>query len=97
MAALIIYLDREACLESMILTCVSYATKQCLLDLYGLCTIMVKQALVYLKYTLSNSHTCAWKLSCISVTNRGASRGSVWLSWQTPLHCRYSALKPIKH
>jgi len=28
---------------------------------------------------------------------RGASRGSVWLSWQTLLHCRYSALKPIKY
>jgi len=32
-----------------------------------------------------------------SVTHRGASRGSVWLSWQTPLHSRYSALKPIKY
>jgi len=30
-------------------------------------------------------------------TGRGASRESVWLSWQTPLHRRYSALKPIKH
>jgi len=29
--------------------------------------------------------------------NRGASRGSVWLSWQTALHHRYSALKPIKY
>jgi len=28
---------------------------------------------------------------------RGASRGSVWLSWQTPLHRKYSALKPIKY
>jgi len=28
---------------------------------------------------------------------RGASSGSVWLSWQTPLHCRYSSLKPIKY
>jgi len=30
-------------------------------------------------------------------TTRGASRGSVWLSWQAPLYCRYSALPPIKH
>ena len=29
--------------------------------------------------------------------SRGASRGSVWLSWQAPLYCRYSALKPIKY
>jgi len=28
---------------------------------------------------------------------RCASRGSVWLSWQTPLHRRYSALKLIKY
>jgi len=34
--------------------------------------------------------------SCIGAC-RGTSRGSVWLSWQTYLHCRYSALKPIKH
>jgi len=31
------------------------------------------------------------------VTCRGASRGSVWLSWQTPLHCGYSPSKPIKY
>jgi len=31
------------------------------------------------------------------VCGRGTSRGSVWLSWQTLLHCRYSALKPIKY
>jgi len=30
-------------------------------------------------------------------TGRGASGGSVWLSRQTPLHRRYSALKLIKH
>ena len=29
--------------------------------------------------------------------DRGASRGSVWLSWQTPLYRRYSALKTIKY
>ena len=29
--------------------------------------------------------------------NRGASRWSVWLSWQTPLYCRCSALKLIKY
>jgi len=28
---------------------------------------------------------------------RGASMGSVWLPWQTPLHRRYSALKPMKY
>ena len=27
----------------------------------------------------------------------GASRRSVWLSWQTPMHRRYSASKPIKY
>jgi len=28
---------------------------------------------------------------------RGASWGSVWLSWQVPFYHRYSALKPIKY
>jgi len=28
---------------------------------------------------------------------RGASRGAVWLSWQAPLYCRYSALKLQKY
>jgi len=30
-------------------------------------------------------------------TIRCTSRGSVWLSWQTLLHRRYSALKPTKY
>ena len=31
------------------------------------------------------------------ITTRRTSRGSVWLSWQAPLCCRYSALKPKKY
>ena len=31
------------------------------------------------------------------IVHRGASRGCVWLSWQSPLYCRHSALKPIKY
>jgi len=29
--------------------------------------------------------------------SKGASRVSIWLSWQTPLYCRYSALNLIKY
>jgi len=62
------------------------------------------------KYGLWRLFLLAWgvceftqKLSLDSIyclifhVDRGASRGSVWLSWQTPLHHRYSALKPIKY
>jgi len=61
-------------------------------------------------YGLWRSFLLAWgvceitqKLSMDSIyclifdVGRGASRGFVWLSWQTPLHRRYSALQPIKY
>jgi len=45
------------------------------------------------------SMTCGLRLNGLdsSVLFRGASRGSVWLSWQALLYCRYSAWKPIKY
>jgi len=36
-------------------------------------------------------------ISTIYVVRRGASTGSVWLSWQALLYCRHSALKLIKY
>jgi len=44
----------------------------------------------------SSQVRCGWPKYALSI-DRGTSRGSVWLSWQTPLHRRYSALKPIKY
>jgi len=43
-------------------------------------------------------HYAMMKLATVdSVTHKDASRGSVWLSWETSLHRRYSALKSIKY
>jgi len=63
-----------------------------------------------LKYGLWHLFLLAWgvcefiqKLNLDSIyclifhVGRGTSRGSAWLSWQTPLHRRYSALKLIKY
>jgi len=50
-----------------------------------------------LTYKQARSQVLGFRGTKYIFRGRGASRGSVWLSWQIPLHRRYSALKPIKY